>query len=363
MKKIVLLLTFALILSCSKENGSEPSTNNPDSFNRKEMLTFWADDIIIPAYTDFSSKTAQLKTTVDAFIKNPTTSSLADARNKWEQAYLSWQKVSLFQVGKAAEFNMVATMNTYPTDESDLSKYVAKGDYNLDSPNLYDVQGFPALDYLLNGKDSDTETVQFFKENKNYQQYTLAITDRINTLANSVLNDWKTSYRTIFIEKDDYTTTSSVDKMVNFYIIPFYEKQFRNNKVSIPAGIATGTPVSKNVEAYYKRDISKKLYQESLQSAINFYKGIGFNGSKGKSLQQYLEFLKREDLATLINTKFDNIQKLSQGLDDDFVKQIATDRNEMLALYDAIQDLLKSFKPDMMSAMSVMNTSTDADND
>lgn len=366
MRKIICILMVGLLVACGSDSSGGGEQGNPDSFNRKEMLTFWADDVIIPAYTDFYEKTKSLNTAVNTFTNTPSLEALKTAKAEWKNAYISWQKVSLFQIGKAQVLNMVGNMNTYPTDVTSLKNYVTSGTYNLESPNLYNEQGFPALDYLLNGIGTDQETVDFYKEsvNANYVKYLKDVTERVNNLTSQVYNDWKGDYRTTFIKEDGYSATSSVDKLVNFYVIPFYEKQFRENKIATPVGKRTGTPAIEKVEAYYAKNISKELYMATLETTANFFKGKSYDATKtGKSLQQYLEFLKKKELADAINAKFDNLTTLSKELNNSFIVQIETDKTKMLDTFDAIQAVLKSFKPDMMSAMSVMNSSTDTDND
>lgn len=352
------------MISCGKDESGGDSSKK-DNFNRKQMLTFWADNIIIPAYSDFSAKTKLMDDAIKSFADTPSNEKLVSVVSTWKTAYISWQKASLFQIGKAQEFNMTATMNTYPTNVDDIKEYVASGTYNLESPNLYKAQGFPALDYLLNGMGTAQETVDFYKNatNANYVKYLKDISARVNNLATQVYNDWKGNYRAEFIDNDGYTTVSSVDKMVNFYVIPFYEKQFREFKLAIPSGARTGTPVANAVEAFYAKNLSKELFVTTLTTVKNFFKGVGYNGSNGQSLKQYLEFLNRKDLADEINNKFATLTTLSNDLEDSFINQIANDKTKMLNTFDAIQEVLKKFKPDMMSAMSVMNTSTDIDND
>lgn len=365
MKNIVYISFIFILIACGSE-GNEDSPSNPDSFNRTEMLTFWADEIIIPGYTDFESKTNELNTAVTTFTTTPTTVNLKLARNAWEEAYITWQKVAIFQIGKAQELNMVNNMNTMPANVEDIKMHIAADSYNLESPNLYAVQGFPTLDYLLNGQGTDDETIVFYTTAVNAVKYKVYLNDiakRVHDLTKKVYDDWTGTYRQIFIDKDGYSDTSSVDKLVNFYVIPFYEKQLRDNKITTPSGARTGIPQVKKVEGYYKKDISKKLFITSLLATKNFFKGIGYTGVKGKSLEQYLMFLKRNDLADLMNTKFTDIDEKAILLKDNFAAQIESDKIVFLNTYDSMQSLLKSFKPDMMSAFSIKNTSTDLDND
>lgn len=365
MKKIIYSFLVLLIVACGSSSNNE--NENPDNFNRKEMLTFWADQIIIPGYTDFNSKTVLLNDAVTKFANDVTVANLTEVRNAWKNAYVTWQKVSMFQVGKAQELNMVGRMNLFPTNIVELNSHAISGTYNLESQNLDVVQGFPALDYLLNGQGSDSETITFYTtavNAENYKKYLKDITERLASLTKQVLDDWNGGYKQTFIDSDGYTISSSVDKMVNFYVIPFYEKQLRDGKIANASGARTGTADVKLVEGYYKKNISKELFTTALLATKNFFKGVGYNGtSTGKSLQQYLEFLSRKDLADLINTKFTAIDQKASLLENDFTSQIQTDKVKFLETYDAMQSLLKSFKPDMMSAMSITNTSTDSDND
>ncbi|MCG8182362.1 imelysin family protein [Tenacibaculum piscium] len=372
MKKLIYISFIFLLSACGGENGGGNNPTNPDDFKRKEMLTFWANHIIVPAYSDFNTKTVTLKESVDAFLEKPTIATLNTARDTWKNAYISWQKVAIFQVGKAQELNMVNRMNTVPTNVENLKKYATpnkenKVQYNLESPNLYAVQGFPALDYLLNGQGTDIETITFYTTAKNavyFKNYLNDITKKIADLTKTVIDDWNGGYKELFIAKDGYTDVSSVDKLVNFYVIPFYEKELRDNKIATPSGARSGTIAVEKVEAYYyQKELSKELFTTALTATKNFYKGIGYDKTSGKSLHQYLEFLNRKDLATLIDAKFTAIQNSTKALNTDFASQIKTDKTPFLNTYDKMQSLLKSFKPDMMSALSIKNTSTDADND
>ncbi|WBX72555.1 imelysin family protein [Tenacibaculum pacificus] len=365
MKNLIYIAFVFILVGCGSD-GSGNTPSNPDSFKRKEMLTFWAEQIIIPGYTDFNTKTNQLNTTVQSFTTTPSVENLNLARDAWKKAYIAWQKVSMFQVGKAQDLNMVNCMNTIPASTEKITSYAISGTYNLESPNLYPVQGFPALDYLLNGLGTDNEIVIFYTSATNaskYKTYLNDITKRVADLTKMVSDDWTGSYKQTFIDNDGYTDVSSVDKLVNFYIIPFFEKELRDNKIATPSGARTGEAESEKVEGYYNRNISKELFTTALLATKNFFKGIGNNGVEGKSLQQYLEFLKRKDLVDIINAKFDDIDNKVTLLNDDFASQIESDKTVFLNTYDSLQSLLKSFKPDMMSALSIKNNSTDADND
>ena len=56
------------------------------------------------------------------------------------------------------------------------------------------------------------------------------------------LTDWKGSYRSTFVNSKSNTATSSLNKLVNDFIF-YYEKGLRANKIGIPAGVFSASPL------------------------------------------------------------------------------------------------------------------------
>lgn len=363
---------YCVVLSLGMAACGGSASDNPDkvndNFDRKKMLIYWADQMIIPAYKDFSKKSAALKSAAYAFTQSPTAAGLANLRTAWETAYIAWQRASPYQVGKAEALQMDYQMNTYPTNTADLKTYLMSQNYDLNSQNLHDEQGFPAIDYLIYGLSADQAAlIGHYTDTQNgekYKKYLNALSDRIATLSAQVVADWEGGYRSKFIEKNQSSVTSSVDKMVNYYIVKFYERQLRENKIGTPSGARTGVPVADKVEAYYKKNLSKRLFDRTLQVAEDFFEGKSFDGTQtGTSLRHYLTFLKRDDLVSLIRKQFADIKTTAAALNDNFALQIEKDNTKMTRTFDKLQVLVKSLKVDMASAMSIKITIADNDGD
>ena len=367
LRKVSLLLIVSVLVMYACSSSSDSNVNTGDGFNRKAMLTHWAENIIIPGYTDFAQKTGALKTATETFTTTPNPTNLGALRTSWQDAYVVWQKISIFQIGKAETLNMVNTMNTYPTNVSDLTLNITSGNYDLTSQNEYDEQGFPALDYLLNGAGADDTAIianYTGADAAKYNKYLNDLATRIDALAKEVLADWNGGFKTLFIENDGSSATSSVDKLVNFYIVSFFEREVREKKISFPSGARTGTPVPTNTEAYYKKDISKLLLTTAFNATEDFFNGKAYSSaSTGQSLKSYLEFLNRTDLITAINTKIADAKTAIGVLDNNFVDQINNDNTKMTLTFDKLQLLVKDLKVDMASAMSIKITIEDNDGD
>ncbi len=370
MKKFsLLLLTVLFIWSCT-ENG--PSGPDADDFDREAILVNWADNIIIPSFTNFSEAAEQLHTDATTFSDFPTESNLLALRTSWESAYLAFQDVSMFEMGKPMELRFRDNLNIYPTDTTEIENNIESGSYNLELPSLNNSQGFPALDYLLYGlDDSNTEVLTYYTTHpdaENYRTYLTDLTSRIDSLTNEVLNDWTSGYRDEFVSNSGNGANSSLDMMVNDYIY-YYEKHLRAGKIGIPAGVFSGSSLSSHVEAYYSSDFSKELFNASLDAAQNFFNGVHVNqpNQNGESLDSYLEYLQTmkdgTDLATLINNQFDAAREQASSLNPNFAAQIESNNTAMLSTYDELQMNVVYMKVDMLQALNINVDYVDADGD
>ena len=118
MKKIAFLFCLTLIVFSCATDDNGTTDDSSDSFDRGAMLVNWADNIIVPSYQAFAAETSALKTEVAAFTSNPTEAQLTSLRQAWEQSYLSFQNVSIFEIGRAEEIRFRVRMNTYPVNTS-----------------------------------------------------------------------------------------------------------------------------------------------------------------------------------------------------------------------------------------------------
>ena len=369
-KKLALLLFVSLLLvRCggSDEDSSDDGEIKPVAYDRAKMLVHWADKIIIPAHTAFKQTLANLDNSTKTFVSSPNQSNLDDLRSKWLVSYKSWQHIEMFDIGKSEEIYFKSKMNVYPIDKVWLDNNIEKGTYDLENANNYSSQGFPAMDYMLYGiAESDMTIINKYTANTKYTNYLTAIVNKMVASTDVVINDW-INYRGTFIGSTDNTASSSVNKLTNDFIY-YYEKGLRANKVGIPAGVFSGGPLKGNVEAFYKKDVSKELLLEAMDAAIKFYNGTSFDGiSSGPSLKSYLAHLNStkegSTLSALIASKLDSAKTQINSLSDNFVSQIESNNSKMLTTYDAIQAVVVLLKVDMLQAFNINVDYTDADGD
>lgn len=358
----IILVFCNTFVACSDDDSSADNNDSSNSFDRSLMLVNWADNIIIPSYENFSTETNALKEASDAFLTDQSMNNLTTLREEWEDAYMSWQNVELFNIGPAQDAVMRSFINTYPTNTANIESFIENANYNLLDPNLNDEQGFPALDYLLYGAaENDTQILDLYTSAPNAgnrRQYLEDVVNRINTLSNEVLEVWKTSYRNIFVENSGSSANSSTNRIANVFM-EFYEVRLRNGKIGFPAGVYSGgDPQPELVEALYKKDLSGRLSIEALRAHQDFFNGTATNtNSSAESFADYLDFLNTmkegESLSTLINEQYQMSESLISALNPNFFEQINTDNTSMLEAFESLQDNVVYLKSDMFSALSI----------
>ena len=108
---------FWQLLSCGGgESDETEESNETATYDRAEMLKYWADKIIITSYNSFSSSLSALDSKTKTFIETPNQANLSDLRTAWLNSYKAWQHVEMFDIGKA---NILQVKNEYmPVDKS-----------------------------------------------------------------------------------------------------------------------------------------------------------------------------------------------------------------------------------------------------
>lgn len=374
-------MVLTLIWACSSDNdgGSGMSDDvNPgpgpagETFERGPMLANWADNIIVPSYTDLSKKLTGLSAGLETFKSEGSAANLVALRTAWLEAYKAWQKVDMFELGPAETVGLRLNLNSYPSDTAIIESNVQNGTYDLKLPSNRVAKGFPALDYLINGL-GETDAAIVAKLNSEtpqatYIAYMDAVLKDIKELSDQVLSEWQQGYRDTFVTNDGASATASVDRFVNDYIF-YYEKFLRAGKMGIPLGVFSGNTLPGNLEAYYDNNVSKVLFLEGLNASQDFFNGKHFESEvTGESLASYLDALNAvkggEDLNKIINNQFDTAREQVTALGT-FREEIENNDppSNMLLAYDEVQRIVPLLKVDMVSAMSISIAYVDSDGD
>ena len=339
------------------------------------MLTNIADNIILPSYANFKTKFNGMLDKSDAFATKPDKATLTDFRQAWADAYVEWQRVELFDVGPAEQYTLRNFVNIYPTNTAGIEDYIATGSNVFDVPASYPKQGFPALDYLINGlADTDDGIVIYYTTAADAAKriaYLKKVTGQMNTNFTTVYTAWTTGgYRDTFINCTALNAGCSTSKLVNGYVLN-YERFIRSGKFGIPSGAMTnGTAAPEKVEGFYKKDLSLTLAKTAHQASVDFFNGKSVKtGQEGPGFKSYLNALGAKDSGTgtmltdIINAQFAAITQQLNTLKPNLYEEVKTNNAAMVATYTQMQKITRMLKVDMTTAVSITITYTDNDGD
>ena len=371
MKYLYLVLISILFIACNSENGSSRDPIVPtDNFSRTTLLENLTNNIIVPAHKNLQSKLEKLNNKLENFTSNQTTTNFSELRNSYVSTYLAWQSVEMFNIGKAEEISYAKAMNTFPCNTATINNNIMVQGYDLNNANWpsWTSQGLPALDYMLYGIDNDSNLViNNYTDPGNgskYLDYLNSIINQMTMNTDAVVQYWETN-TTSFINSNANTSTSSLNLLTNDFIY-YYEKGLRANKIGIPCGKWDDYEIYEiGVEAYYKKNISKRLTLEALGACKDFFTGVGFNSNTidGKSYVDYLTDNGDTNISVDIINGLDLAKDKINNLDDNLRFQLLNDNSSMLEAYDALQKVVVDLKTDMLISMQITVDYVDADGD
>ena len=359
-------------LTVSKDNDNSNSTSQTavvSSFDHEQMLTNWADNIIIPSIINFENSLVKLKNSASIFVNEPSNETLSVLKEEWLNSFLKWQHLEMFDVGLAEEIYYKNRINLYPANVNRIENNISNQNYDLNASSNFSSQGFNGLDYLLFGIGQNEEEIilKYTLEESKYGKYFLEIIDKMMELTTQVKDSWDDEFRDEFIKSTDNTSTSSINQVINDFIF-YFEKGYRANKIGIPAGRYSDGPLPDRIEAYHGKKYSKILILEATDAIDNFYNGRFSNdiNSSGLSINDYLSYMESDQddkLAEKINEQLKKIKTKLTELNTDFSEQIRQDNLEMLITFDIIQANVVFLKVNLLQKLNINIDYADADGD
>lgn len=367
---IGVICSTLLFVACRKDPSD--NNNNNNGFDRGTMLTNYADGYIIPAYNNMVQSLADLKTKTGAFVATPDLTTLTAVKTAWLDAYRLWQKVDMLEFGPDQSVALRMYMNIYPVTTSKINSNISSGTYDLEQFGNTDAQGFPALDYLLNGLASNNNDILNYYttdgQATNRKQYLQAIANKMLQKVTAVRDAWTSNYRSTFINATGTDVNGSLSLMTNAFVL-YYERYLRAGKIGLPVGAMTGVAAPNLTEAFYSPTLSKDLALSALSAINDFYEGINFNGiANGNGFKEYLAAVATKDengqlISDLIATELAQAKTSLEGLSSPIREAVNSDRNTVLNIYTELQQVVPLFKVDMVSAFGISITYVDNDGD
>lgn len=355
MKKKSTIIGFACVIlfstltlgGCKKDKDAE----NVNDFDKAALLQNIADNIIVPALNDFSTKINALEASYSVFQTNRTALNLEDVRTKWKEAYLSWQAVKMFDFGPIRDNGFKAATGTYPTDTVKIANNITNGGYSLATAANVDAIGLPCLDYFLYRADA----LSYFIGNDAYATYAHDVIQKLKSETAIIVSAWS-SYKSTFVSSTGTESTSAFSLLVNEFCRDY--ELAKNSKLGIPIGKQSlGIQLPEYIEAR-RSGFSFEIQKASVTSLATVY-----SGANGVGFDDYLVSLERSSLASSISARFSNIISKINSFSGTLEEEMTNNVSELDNLYTLYFGQVVSIKTDMSSAFGVLITYQDNDGD
>ncbi len=370
MMKLRNLLPVFVIAALASGCDTETNDANCD-FDAQAMRENYADNIIAPAFSDWTASTADLKQKADDFATTQDASSLTALRAAFISSYKDFQHASPFAIGSGIINGMAFRdfVNTFPTNVGLINNYVAAGTVDA-AQNPNSTVGYPALDFLLFGVPgtSEAEVLGLFTtgdDAANRKAYVVSLSERIHAIATQVNDGWS-GFRITFVNSPGSGEGSALEQLANQFNRDM--ENLKNFKLKIPLGKFNGGVVlPAQVEAYYS-GASAELANEQLTALRNMYLGVGSNGSDGLGLDDYLECLKAGAdsdglLSEAIRNQLQAIVEAFNLLQDPLSEQLVSNKPVVDDAHTQLQMLIPLTKREMSGALGVQVTYQSNDGD
>ena len=351
--------------------GCDPvDDDDAPNFDRGAYLAHTADNIIVPAYTDFLQRSQTLSGTLNGLTAGTIDSKDIDAaRDALHEAYMAWQRVQLFDFGPAINRALLVTTNTFPTDTSEIVEASLAPSWTGGLPGNLDSSGLPALEWLLFSNDAATTATEWNDQANGRLNHAQRLATFLTEEAGAVLASWISGYRNTFVSSTGTEAGSSIGELLNAFN-RVYEANIRKGKLGLPNGIITfsQTPQPGLVEAPFAAEWSVDFLAESLDACAHFYYGNANHGTtEGIGLDDYLKLLGDvtygEGLHDDIAAQLTSTATAIGSLEDPLAAFVVDQQAASFEVYAELQALVVLWKVDMMSSFGVLITYQDNDGD
>lgn len=401
-------LSFALVLGlagCLPGGGGgagfAPQSN--DNFNRVELTTNVANNIVLNNYADFAGAASTLKQACDdyaAAVQNNAADKaarLAAAQNAWINAMDIWQESELYQFGPAGVAGVVIggqnirdeiysfpTVNPCRVDQELVANNFSQPGFIAN--NLVNVYGLDALENLLfnttdqnscppgaliNTDGSWTALVNSGNLEQRRADYAAVVATELQTRANQLLQAWNPASGNYVAQLVTAGTGTSIylssQQAVNeiYFGIFYLELITKDLKVGEPLGVTNPTGSNPDLRESRFANRSKRHIINNIRAFQKLFLGNAPTAPDRVGFDDFLISVGATDLSSRITvntaaaiTAFENLP--GANLEDDINNNFA----EVNAAFDALKLVTDDIKNQLPSVLNFAVPSQGAgDND
>lgn len=348
-------IAVLLILGCGKDKKKS-------SFDRKALLTHYAQDILKPRIDTFSTNINVLNNAIQALAASPSFERFSVARDAYETSIKSWQYTNFMNFGPGGREGLKLTIfeewALFPIDTQAIDTKIKSQEFDIDDSRRY-TRGLLTIEYLLYPSQDTQQAYTSLVTNLARIDYLSAISEKLHRQVADFDTKWQT-YAQEFKAMDGTDINSSITLLYNEWIRSY--EILKNMKIVEPIGLKAGqsAPDTKLVESRFAH-LSMDLIKHHFESTVQIY-----TGSEGLGFDDYLASVDGgPSQVSKTKSQIENIRSVLNKIPANAsLQQMITDNDPLLnELVQEMQVLLPYIKSEISSLLGLTITYSSADGD
>jgi predicted lipoprotein len=348
-----------VLAGCSQPSGQKEDT-------RRVLLKGLGEQIFVPRYVEFEERTAEIDSRVGELCDDPNEDTLAAARDAWWASRAPWKRNEAVAFGPyASPDSFGAAIDFWPCRAPSVDAVLAATD-PID-PDLLGAaaKGLPALEYLI--YDPAVDVVAESSPGSRRCEYLAAVSSRLAEDASSIREAWDPAAGDFLGElveagrgsKTYDSIEMALGEVVNRLVYDL--EAVRGEKLGVPLGsTAGGVPQPASAESRFSG--------RSIEDVRDSLRGVeevcfGADVDNAQSLVGYLEGIGRDDLGPELREAFEASYGALDAIPEPLTTAVVENPELVQAAADAIGVVQRLIQTDVINAMGLMLTFTDADGD
>jgi predicted lipoprotein len=326
--------------------------------DRGDVLGALADDVAVPMFDELADDATTLYTSATALCTQPSDPGLAAVQDALADTRSAWRRSEAVWVGPVMDRRSWALVD-WPADPAAIEELLAGSSGPLDADHLATsvsagVRGLGAIEHVVFASDAVSALADLRR-----CEYLVGLTDVVAAEAATVLSLWTTgddegvTFRDELAGRTDrMSATDSIDQLVNSMLTRLEGSV--NRELGRALGLGSGeADASGIVEGPGGFGIDDQRARAAGIRAVL----LGPDGTSG------LAPLLDDDLRARLTDQFDAVDAALGRLDPPLLDAVSDDRAGVEAVRDAYADLRITVSTELVSALGVTVSFSDADGD
>lgn len=322
---------------------SDDETVTPEQNDYTQIITNYADEVVVATYHELEEKAGELKTSVDLFVSTSNQANLDSACVAWRNARKPWEMSEGFLFGPVAFLSLDPSMDSWPLDQAQLQA-VLNSQFELTPEFIrnglgYSLRGFHTIEFLL-FKDGVPRNVAEVTQRE--KEYLSSVAQVLLEDTETLHNEWDGGFRNEFVKAGSsgsrYSSQVQAVQEIIEGIITIAD-EVGNGKIG-------GPYLTKDVQSVESQFSWNSLtdFKDNIISIENAYLGRNPDGTDGIGLDDFVRE-KNQSLDTRIKQEIAAAYNAIDAIPAPFRNNL--NAAEIPAAIDACNTIVNSFQNDI----------------